>query len=212
MFGKDLSNGAVANVKHIKNPISRARLVMEKTKHVLFAGDGAEKLAQSFGINLVDENYFIVPDELKNWLNKKESLEKNKGGTVGCVALDKYGNLAAATSTGGRFFKPPGRVGDSPLVNAGTYANNKTCAVSCTGTGEEFIRNTVAYKISALIEFKNYSLQRAADQLIFKVLKPGDGGLIAIDKNGNYVMPFSTKAMLRGVVTSNGVFETKIWK
>jgi len=144
--------------------------------------------------------------------SKKDKNIKNKKGTVGCVALDRFGNLAAATSTGGRYNKMPGRIGDSPLVNAGTYANNKTCAVSCTGIGELFITHTVAFNISALMEYKGLSLKEAADQIINKTLKPGDGGIIAVDKDGNYVTMFNTKGMFRGVANSSGIFETKIWE
>jgi len=137
---------------------------------------------------------------------------KEKTETVGCVALDKYGNLAAGTSTGGLTNKMAGRIGDSPLINAGTYANNKTCAVSGTGTGEEFIRNTVAYNVSALMEFKGMTLKDAANEVVFNILKKDDGGIIAVDKDGNYAAPFNTLGMYRGVATSDGVFEIKIWE
>lgn len=209
MDGRDLSNGAVAIVRRIKNPISAARMVMEKTDHVLLAGDGADEFANTIGLEMVENTYFNTPRRYEQW---KSSVEKDKKGTVGCVVLDKHGNLAAATSTGGRGNKMVGRVGDSPLINAGTYANNKTCAVSGTGTGELFITYTIAYQISALMEFKGMSLQQAADQIIHKTLKPGDGGIIAVDKDGNYSMTFNSTGMFRGVAASDGKFEVKIWE
>jgi beta-aspartyl-peptidase (threonine type) len=215
MNGKDLSTGAVTLIKHVKNPISLARLVMEKTPHVLLGGEGAEEFAKqmaSSGLEIVPNEYFDTPqryEELKR-VKHRDSVEVK--GTVGCVALDKFGNLAAATSTGGRTNKMPGRIGDSPLINAGTYANNKTCAVSGTGIGEEFIRHTIAYNVSALMEYKNMSLQEAADEVVFKILKKGDGGVIAVDKEGNYTMTFNTTGMFRGVANSGGVFEVKIWE
>jgi L-asparaginase / beta-aspartyl-peptidase len=210
MDGKDLSTGAVTVVRHIKHPISLARIVMEKSRHVLFAGRGAEEFALQQGVQLVPNNYFDTPERYEQW--KVANNLENVHGTVGCVALDSYGNLAAGTSTGGLTNKMPGRVGDSPLINDGTYANNKTCAVSCTGTGELFIRNTVAFNVSALMEYKGYTLKQAADEMIYNRLKPGDGGLIAVDKDGNYTTPFNTSGMFRGVATSSGVFEVSIWK
>lgn len=211
MNGKDLSSGAVTVVKHVKNPIILARKVMERTPHILFAGLGADKLAEEFHLETVPNNYFDTKKRFEQWQKSKNKTEV-KHGTVGCVALDENGNLAAATSTGGLTDKMPGRVGDSPLINAGTYANNKTCAVSCTGTGELFIKNTIAFNVSALMEYKNYSLKEAADDMIYKRLKPGDGGLIAVDKEGNYSTPFNTEGMFRGVANSDGIFEVKIWK
>ena len=210
MNGKDLSSGAVTVVKHVKNPIVLARAVMEKTPHILFAGEGADKLAEEFHLETVPNSYFDTEKRYEQWQKYKKEHEEEHG-TVGCVALDEYGNLAAATSTGGLTNKMPGRVGDSPLINAGTYANSKTCAVSCTGTGELFIKNTVAFNVSALMEYKNYSLKDAADEMINKRLKPGDGGLIAVDKDGNYTTPFNTEGMFRGIANSNGIFDVKIW-
>ena len=210
MDGRDLSSGAVTVVKHVKNPIVLARAVMEKTPHILFAGEGADKLAKEFHLETVPNSYFDTKKRYEQWQEyKKEHGEEH--GTVGCVALDEYGNLAAATSTGGLTNKMPGRVGDSPLINDGTYANNKTCAVSCTGTGELFIKNTVAFNVSAMMEYKDYSLKEAADEMINKRLKPGDGGLIAVDKDGNYVTVFNTEGMFRGVANSEGIFDVKIW-
>jgi beta-aspartyl-peptidase (threonine type) len=216
MNGRDLSTGAVTIIKHVKNPISLARLVMEKTPHVLLGGEGAEEFAKqvsaSNGLEIVPNEYFDTPRRYEELQRAKQKDSIQIKGTVGCVALDKFGNLAAATSTGGRTNKMPGRIGDSPLINAGTYANNKTCAASGTGIGEEFIRHTIAFSISALMEYKNMSLQEAADEVVFKILKEGDGGVIAVDKDGNYTMTFNTLGMFRGVATSGGVFEVKIWE
>jgi L-asparaginase / beta-aspartyl-peptidase len=208
MDGRDLSSGAVAGVTIIKNPISLARLVMEKTQHVLFAGKGADDLGIKLGVEVVDPSYFFVREQYEEL---KKMLEKVKG-TVGCVAIDQFGNIAAGTSTGGRTGKMPGRVGDSPLINAGTYANNKTCGVSATGIGELFIKNTACYQISALLEFKGYSLKQATEEVILKILPQDSGGIISVDKNYNYEFPFNTSSMMRGVATSDGVFEVKIWK
>jgi beta-aspartyl-peptidase (threonine type) len=208
MDGRDLSSGAVAGVTIIKNPISLARMVMEKTPHVLFAGKGADDLGKKLGVEIVDPSYFFVNERYEEL---KSQMEKTKG-TVGCVAIDQFGNIAAATSTGGRTGKMPGRVGDSPLVNSGTYANNKTCGVSATGHGELFIKNTAAYQISALMEFKGFTLKQASEKIILNVLPQGSGGIIAVDKNYNFEFPFNTSSMLRGVATSEGVFEVNIWK
>lgn len=208
MDGKDLSCGAVAGVKHIKNPVSLARLVMEKTKHVLLCGVGADAFGKQMDVDYVDNHYFDTPRRLQQF----EKIKASKHGTVGCVALDTYGNLAAATSTGGTGYKMPGRVGDSPIIGAGTYASNKTCAVSCTGEGELFIKNDIAFNVSALMEYKNMSLKDAADKLIYQTLDKNTGGLISLDKNGNFAMPFNTNGMLRGVANSDGLFEVEVWK
>lgn len=210
MQGKDLSCGAVAGVTIIKNPISLARLVMEKTEYVLFAGKGADDLGIQFGVDIVPNSYFHDSTSYQKWLRSK--LPKQQGETAGCVALDQYGNITAGTSTGGRQNKTPGRVGDSPLINAGAYANNKTCGVSATGVGELFIRNTVAFNISALMEYKGYTLKQACDEMIYNRLPEESGGIIAIDKDGNYEMPFNTTSMMRGVANSNGEFKVEIWK
>jgi L-asparaginase / beta-aspartyl-peptidase len=209
MSGIDLSCGAVAGVKHIKNPISLARLVMEKSPHVLFHSEGAEAFGKKMNVTFVENDYFHTPEQLQKWEKYKEA---NIQGTIGCVALDTEGNLAAATTTGGMTGKMPGRIGDSPLVNAGTYANNKTCAVSATGKGELFIRNTVAYNISALMEYKNMSLKDAARFMIHERLPEGSGGIIAVDKDGNYSFEYNTESMFRGVADSKGTFEVKIWE
>jgi L-asparaginase / beta-aspartyl-peptidase len=209
MSGKDLSSGAVASVKGVKNPISLARLVMEKTPHVLLMGSGAEEFGKKMNVEFMPQDYFHTQKRFEQW--QKRAADDKKG-TGGCVALDKNGNLAAATSTGGTTNKMPGRVGDSPLINAGTYANNKTCAVSGTGTGEIFIANTVAFNISALMEYKGYTLKQAADEIIHKRLKPGDGGIIAVDNDGNIEMSFNSPGMFRGAANSEGRFEVKIWE
>jgi beta-aspartyl-peptidase (threonine type) len=212
MDGRDLSCGAVAGVQHIAHPISLARLVMEKTPHVLLGYEGAERFAESVGIQLVPGTYFDTPNRYREWQNYMKRKQEGKHGTVGCVVLDKYGNLAAGTSTGGMTGKMAGRIGDSPLIGDGTYANNKTCAVSCTGWGEKFIKNTVAFNVSALMEYKGMTLKDAADEIIYKRLQPNDGGLIAVDNKGNYAMAFNSSGMFRGVATSSGTFEVMIWK
>lgn len=219
MNGSTLMAGAVAGVTTIKNPISAARKVMEKTKHVMLIGKGAEKFAKDQGLEIVDPSYFFDQKRWDQYLkNKGKSELKNSNdtihGTVGVVALDKYGNLAAGTSTGGLSNKKYGRVGDSPIIGAGTYANNKTCAVSCTGTGEYFIRNVVAYDMSALMEYKNYTVQQAAEYIINEKLKAqgGDGGLIALDKNGNFTMTFNTEGMFRGYANSDGEMKVFLFK
>lgn len=207
MNGKDISAGAVAGVRTIKNPILAARAVMEQTPHVMLVRDGAEKFAREHGLEIVDPSYFFTQ---RRWDAYQQA---HQHGTVGAVALDRSGNLAAATSTGGMTNKMTGRVGDTPIIGAGTYANNKTCAVSATGHGEYFIRYTVAYDISALMEYKNLALTEAAHEVIFNKLLPvgGDGGVIAVDKDGNYTMTFNSSGMFRGVVTANGTKEIAIF-
>ncbi|MFA7418744.1 MAG: isoaspartyl peptidase/L-asparaginase [Melioribacteraceae bacterium] len=213
MEGKTLMAGAVAGVKHIKNPINLARLVMEKSPHVMMIGDGAEEFAKQNNYELVDNKYFITEERWMQYLKIKEAQDK-KHGTVGCVALDKSGNLAAGTSTGGMMMKKFGRVGDAPIIGAGTYANNNTCAVSATGHGEYFIRLGVAKDISSLIEYKNYSLDQAASEVInIKLAKlGGTGGVIAIDKDGNVAMPFNTEGMFRGYIINGSAPIVKIYK
>jgi beta-aspartyl-peptidase (threonine type) len=233
MDGATLKAGAVAGVKRIKNPISLARLVMEKSPHVLMAREGAEAFAKQNGVELVDPKYFFTEkrwkelqeakkaEEQKSNTNKTTDRKPNpskssekKFGTVGAVALDKAGNLAAGTSTGGMTNKRFGRVGDSPIIGAGTYANNRTCAVSATGHGEYFIRSVVAYDISALMEYKGVSLKEAADTVVMdKLVKlGGEGGVIAIDKDGNIAMPFNSAGMYRGYVDSSGKVVVEIYK
>lgn len=238
MEGKTLKAGSVAGVTTIKNPISAARAVMEKSPHVMMTGKGAEKFAAEQKLEIVSPEYFFDSLRYKQWQKIKETekiqldhsedrgdvkpsfdVEFNpnpdsKFGTVGAVALDIYGNLAAATSTGGMTNKKFGRIGDSPIIGAGCYANNKTCAVSCTGHGEFFIRSVVAYDISALMEYKNLMLQQAAETVIDKKLTElgGTGGVIAVDAQGNIAMPFNTPGMYRGVVKENGEVEVSIYK
>jgi beta-aspartyl-peptidase (threonine type) len=210
MDGKTGLAGAVAGVHNIKNPILAAKEVMTNSKHVMLTGDGADKFADERGLVMVDSSYFFTERRWKSYQNAKDK----KHGTVGAVALDKYGNLTAGTSTGGMTYKMKGRVGDSPIIGAGTFADNNTCAVSATGHGEYFIRNVVAYDISALMKYKNMKLSDAADEVILNKLVDigGDGGIIAVDKNGNYTMVFNTAGMYRGVITSEGKFEVEIYK
>jgi L-asparaginase / beta-aspartyl-peptidase len=211
MDGKTGLAGAVAGVTIIRNPISAARAVMEKSEHVMLAGKGAETFASEQGLEIVPPEYFFTQPRWDSYQKAKliadsiDNLDK-KHGTVGCVALDKYGNLAAGTSTGGMTMKKYGRIGDSPIIGAGTYADNKTCAVSATGHGEFFIRNVAAYDISALMKYKNLSLKEAADEVVMIKLKNlgGDGGIIAVDNSGNIAMPFNTSGMFRGFVKSDG--------
>jgi beta-aspartyl-peptidase (threonine type) len=242
MEGKTLKAGAVAAVKTIKNPITAACAVMNKTQHVLLIGEGADKFALANGIEVVEPSYFYTerrweqlqkvkasqkvmldhnielgkkgevksdeksnPEELGS---RPEDYSKNKYlGTVGAVALDINGDICAGTSTGGMTNKMFGRVGDSPIIGAGNYANNSTCAVSCTGTGEYFMRTLGAYEVSALMEHKGLKVQEAADTYIYKKLENlgGDGGLVAIDKEGNIAMPFNTEGMYRGYILENGL-------
>jgi beta-aspartyl-peptidase (threonine type) len=212
MDGRDLSCGAVAGVEHIAHPISLARLVMEKSPHVLLAYDGAEEFAKKIGIKLVPDSYFDTPLRKKQLEEYLKEQKEGTHGTCGCVCLDEYGNLAAGTSTGGMTGKYPGRIGDSPLIGDGTYADNRTCAVSGTGWGEKFIKHAVAFNINALMAYKGLSLKEAVDTVIDKILQKDDGGVIAVDKDGNYAMEFNTSGMFRGVATSSGTFEVKIWK
>ncbi len=210
MDGRTLKAGAVGAVRNVKNPIGLARLVMEKTWHVLLIGEGARLFAEEQGIELVSDEYFFTKrrwDSLQNALEKQSSkdhsgLSINSNsylGTVGAVALDKNGNLAAGTSTGGLTNKLYGRVGDSPIIGAGTYANNKTCAVSGTGEGEYFIRGMIAYDISAMMEYSEKHLEEASHEVIMNKLTAlgGTGGVIAIDYKGNISMPFNTSGMYR---------------
>lgn len=216
MDGNGLRAGAVAGVGDIKNPITAARLVMDKSEHVLMVGKGASKFAASQGAEIVDSSYFYTE---KSWkaLQKaleNENLKSKKMGTVGCVALDKFGNLAAGTSTGGMTNKKYGRVGDAPIIGAGTYANNNTCAVSATGHGEYFIRYTVSHDISALMEYKGLSLKEAANLVIHdKLVKAGgNGGIIAVDKFGNLVLTMNTSGMFRAFTNSKGEHGVFIFK
>jgi beta-aspartyl-peptidase (threonine type) len=214
MDGRTLQAGSVAALKHIANPIHLARLVMEKTPHVLLVADGAEEFAKSQGIELVSPYYFYTERE---WNRFKDAEQKKKAGdghgTVGVVALDGAGNLAAGTSTGGTVLKMPGRVGDSPIIGAGTYANNESCAVSATGTGEYFMRNVVASDICARVRYLHVSLEQAANDVVMKelVAQHGDGGVIALDRQGNIATPFNTTGMLTGAVHADGKIKMSGW-
>lgn len=223
MDGKTLNAGAVSLITGIKNPISLAKDVMEKSEHVFLAGEGAMAFAKLNGYTQEPDSYFY--DQLRHdqWVAIKDTdtfqldhsgNKDSKFGTVGAVACDQHGNIAAATSTGGMTNKRFGRIGDSPMIGAGNYANNDTCAVSCTGSGEYFIRGVVAYDVSCLIEHKGYSLQQAADEVIQKrILKiGGDGGLIAVNSKGDIAMPFNTEGMYRALRDSAGKKEVLIYE
>jgi beta-aspartyl-peptidase (threonine type) len=215
MDGLTLKAGAVSLITGIKNPINLARDVMEKSEHVFLAGQGAHEFAKQLNYQFEDASYFFDQLRHQQWLDIKDtdnfqldhSVKKDsKFGTVGAVACDRDGNIAAATSTGGMTNKKWGRVGDSPMIGAGNYANNKTCAISCTGSGEFFIRGVVAYDVACLIEHKGMSLDEAAHEVIHKRILElgGDGGLIAIDAQGNISMPFNTEGMYRASKTAQG--------
>lgn len=236
MSGKDRSAGAIAGVTVIRNPISTARKVMEKSKHVMLVGKGAEEFAKLQGETLVDPSYFYTKtrwDGLQRALKaekveldhtdstktpvKTGSLifdEGKKFGTVGAVALDKAGNLAAATSTGGMTNKRWNRVGDAPIIGSGTYANNASCAVSATGHGEYFMRAVVAYDIAALMEYKGLSLKAASDEVVMKKLVDmgGEGGVIAVDNQGNLALPFNSEGMYRASIDKTGKMFIGIYK
>lgn len=211
MDGSDLSAGAVAGVKHVKHPIQAAYAVKTKSPHVMLSGDGADQFARSVGLEMVDDNmYFATPKSLK-WI---EEIKKSKNGTVGCVVLDRKGNLTAGTSTGGMFKKQWGRIGDSPVIGAGTYADNQSCAVSCTGHGEYFIRHAVAFNVCARYKYLKESVADAADYIIHKELNPeaGNGGLIAVDKQGNIAMPYNSNGMFRGYLYKEKGSDRKVKK
>jgi beta-aspartyl-peptidase (threonine type) len=203
MDGRDRACGAVAGVRTVRNPVSLARLVMTKTRHVMLAGDGAEQFATEQGVERVDNSWFDTPESREAWEHSK--------GTVGCVALDQHGNLAAATSTGGLSNKKWGRVGDSPVIGAGTYADNRSCAVSCTGTGEEYIRRSIAHDISARMLYGKEKVAGAA-QSALDSLPPDTGGLIVVGRDGTMVMLFNTTGMARGAANSEGRFEIGLGK
>lgn len=239
MDGKTLKAGSVAGVTNVKNPIMAARAVMDKSDHVMMIGSGAEQFAKEQGLEIVDQGYFYIEERWQSLMrlraqdptkmeldhastnnDEQEVLLKQTGnndhkfGTIGAVALDIHGNLAAATSTGGMTNKRFGRVGDTPIIGAGTYAKNATCAVSCTGWGEFFIRLSVAKTVSDLMEYRNLSLKEATEELILKQVPElgGDGGVIAVDKNGNIALPFSTEGMYRAFKKSDGEAIVKIYK
>lgn len=227
MEGENLNAGAVAGVTNVKNPINLAYEVMVNSEHVLLSGKGAEQFAKEQGLEIVDPEYFYTERRFKAMERARERekqkdnktafydpfLKDEKFGTVGCAALDKNGNLAAGTSTGGMSNKKYNRIGDSPIIGAGTYANNKTCAVSSTGWGEYFIRGVVAYDISALMEYKGLSLQEAASEVIQNKLPDlgGNGGIVAIDHEGNVSMEFNTAGMYRATMNRDGDLEIGIY-
>jgi beta-aspartyl-peptidase (threonine type) len=225
MEGKNLNAGAISGSKKIKNPISTAIKVMNSSSHVMLSGKGADDFAVEHNMETVEQNYFKTERRI-NSLEKIKNIENNKVsnlsnsdyrvqklGTVGCVALDKFGNLSAGTSTGGMTNKKWNRIGDAPIIGAGTYANNKSCAVSSTGWGEYFIRGVVAYDIAALMEYKNLSIRKAAKTVIEKISKMGgDGGVIAIDNQGNIAMEMNTSGMYRAHINSKGEIDVKIYK
>ncbi len=223
MDGKTLNAGAVSLISGIKNPISLSKDVMEKSEHVFLAGEGAMEFAKLNNYAIEDASYFYDEFRHQQWTEIKDTdsfqldhakKKDSKFGTVGAVACDKNGNIAAATSTGGMTNKKFGRVGDSPMIGAGNYANNETCAVSCTGSGEYFIRGVVAYDVACLIEHKEMPLADAAVEVISnRVLKlGGDGGLIAVNAKGEIAMPFNTEGMYRACKSSTGVQEVSIYK
>jgi len=234
MEGKTRRAGAVAGVTVVKNPISAARVVMEKSPHVLLIGRGAEVFATQNGVEIVDPSYFWT---LPRWRQIQEQWERSKAqppthrkkqstresptteskhvwGTVGAVALDSAGNLSAGTSTGGTSGKAPGRVGDSPIIGAGTYADNGGCAVSCTGHGEYFIRFAVAHEINALMKYERLAVDKAADRVINHTLKDagGEGGLIALDVEGSYTAAYNSEALFRGFITRDGRIEVVLFE
>lgn len=230
MDGKTLNAGASAGTRTVKNPINLARSVMENSPHVMLSGKGAETFAEEQGLTIVDSSYFFTEKRFQSLKRIKEreantktdnnsafydpTIKDSKFGTVGCVALDKNGNLAAGTSTGGMTNKRWGRIGDAPIIGAGTYANNATCGVSSTGWGEFFIRAMVAHDISALMDYKGLTLQEAAKEVIQKKVPElgGDGGIIAVDKYGNMVMEFNTAGMYRASMDDKGELTIGIYK
>lgn len=221
MDGSTLACGAVAGVTTVRNPISLARLVMTNTRHVLLAREGAEAFADTVGVERVDNAWFDTPKRrqmLDEWRAAQPASTASAAlsdaarfGTVGAVALDRNGNLAAATSTGGLTGKRFGRIGDSPIVGAGTLADNASCAVSCTGTGEEFIRHSVARDIASRIKYLRRSPEQAARDLVFNTLKPDDGGVIVLGADGRIAMVFSSEGMFRAAADSTGRREVAIW-
>jgi beta-aspartyl-peptidase (threonine type) len=234
MDGSTLKAGAVTGITTVKNPVTLARKVMEKTRHILLAGDGAEQFATTVGVQRVPNEYFIIPRRqkmLEEYLKEQGGGEKSPSapttkhstnssasyrnemrfGTVGCVVRDRAGNLAASTSSGGLTGKKYGRIGGAPIIGAACYAN-KTVGVSCTGTGEQFMRHVVARSLAARMELAGESVQQAADHMIFQTLNKDDGGLIAVDAAGNIAMPYSSEGLYRAAADSSGMFVVRIWE
>jgi beta-aspartyl-peptidase (threonine type) len=219
MDGRELRAGAVTGLRHVQHPIDLARAVMEKSPHVMLSGVGAEEFALTQGFTMLPNSWFETParrSQLEKELQgrRERAYDPPALGTVGAVALDRDGNLAAATSTGGLTNKRYGRIGDSPIIGAGTYANNGSCAVSATGTGEYFIRAVVAHDICALVQYKGWPLVKAAQEVVQRklVAMGGDGGIIALDPAGNVAMEFNSEGMFRGVRTGNGRREIAIYR
>jgi beta-aspartyl-peptidase (threonine type) len=225
MDGSELMAGSVAGVTTIKNPIIAAHAVMTQSEHVMLIGRGAEQFATEEGLEIVDPSYFVDSSRYQQWkrLNAAGAdktslydpvLNDSKFGTVGAVALDQYGNLAAGTSTGGMTNKKYGRVGDAPVIGAGTYADNVSCAVSATGWGEYFIRLSVAHDISSMMVYGKLTLEQATDSVIMKKVPAlgGDGGVIALDRRGNFTMTFNTAGMFRGYIQHKGQGKTLMYK
>lgn len=232
MNGENLAAGSVAGVTTVKNPITAARAVMDKSEHVMLSGKGADEFARAAGCIIVKPSYFYTKERMEGLKQAQERerkdslLKKNKAavplstgmhdekfGTVGAVALDKKGNLAAATSTGGMTNKRYGRIGDAPVIGSGTYASNSSCAISCTGWGEYYIRLVMAKSVADLVELKGLTLDAAANEMIMKRLPAlgGDGGLIGVDRNGNITLPFNTEGMYRGYIRENGERKVAIY-
>ncbi|HEX2080040.1 MAG TPA: isoaspartyl peptidase/L-asparaginase [Longimicrobium sp.] len=233
MDGATLRAGAVAGLHTVRNPIDLARAVMERSPHVMMIGEGAETFARQQGLQMVEESYFWTEQRRQQWqrMRQQDSIradsarragqgalyavpDERKWGTVGAVALDQHGNLAAGTSTGGMMMKRFGRVGDVPIIGAGTYANNRSCAVSATGHGEFFIRHTVAHSICALMEYGGLTLPAAADSIVMRqlVAVQGEGGVIAMDGQGNWTMPFNSTGMFRGRIDALGTVTVGIFR
>ncbi len=219
MDGRSLSCGAVAGLINVRNPIALARAVMQKSPHVLLAGAGAEEFGREMGVRRAAQSYFTTAERFEQWQEERRKTTRTGGppdslghGTVGAVALDQYGNLAAGTSTGGITNKTFGRLGDVPIIGAGTYADNQTAAISCTGKGEEFIRHSVAFDVSARMKYLSESLEEAARHVIDHTLRPGDGGLIAVDSLGRITFAFNTDGMYRASADSEGLFAVGIWQ
>ena len=217
MEGATLNAGAVAGVRDVKNPINAAREVMVNSEHVMLSGKGASEFAKQQGLEMVPNKYFYTErryQSLQSLLKReRERTQKDNTGTVGCAVLDSHGNLCAGTSTGGMTNKKFGRIGDSPIIGAGTYANNKTCAVSCTGHGEYYIRLGFARDISAMMEYRNLSVTEACKKEIDKLSElEGTGGVIAVDADGNIAMEFNTSGMFRGYIKSGGEKEIAIFE
>jgi beta-aspartyl-peptidase (threonine type) len=213
MDGSNLKCGAVASVQRIKNPINAARLVMERTRHVLLVGPSADEYAESEGLTMVPNSYFMTPKMIKEWYDAqhKSYNEIPQHETCGALALDKKKNLAAGTSTGGITYKMAGRVGDSPIIGAGTYANNDCCAISCTGLGENMIRRSVAFDLRARMKYKGLSLKEGSKEVMSE-LEDLTGGFISIDKDGNVEMPFNSAGMARAWVNNEGIAHIQLFK